>query len=781
MARRGGGRISGQVKVTARVRYRFSGIVQGVGFRPFIYRTARSFDLAGFVQNRPEGVTVEVEGPAERIAAFFDAVMANLPPLAAVSATRREKIPPQGENGFRITASAASGAAEVLIPPDIALCGACERELFDPADRRHRYPFINCTDCGPRLTIITGIPYDRVNTSMACFPLCSDCRREYEDPGDRRFHAEPNACPVCGPALTLLDEGGRPIASAEPLAQAAAALRAGAIVAIKGLGGFHLACDATNDGAVARLRQRKYREEKPLALMVPDLAAAQALASLDAAEDALLRSPQRPIVLVQKKEHAVVSPHVAPGMPRFGIMLPYTPLHHLLLREGFQALVMTSGNRTDEPICIGNREAAARLAGIADGFLVHNRDILVRCDDSIAQIVAGEAVLSRRARGYCPKPVALRETFPAVLALGPQDKSTISILKGDLAFLSPHIGDLATPQARDLFHESIAVMEGIAECRPDTIACDLHPGYYSTLAARQGMIPGREMSRIIAVQHHHAHIVSCMAEHGLSGKVIGLAMDGTGYGMDGHVWGGEFLVADEAAFTRAGHIKEFLLPGGEKAVREPWRLGASLLREACGDGWQETAAALELLPDAKTAVLLDRMMERGLNSPPCSSLGRVFDGVAALLGLRRAASFEGQAAMELEGAAGGKGDGELPFAVARNGERLILDLFPAVREIAQRRLAGGGAAGLAAAFHDTLVAALTAAAETIREETGLARVVLAGGCFQNRLLLEGLLQRLTAAGFAVFWHRQVPTNDGGISLGQAVCAAARLRDGQSAL
>jgi len=753
-----------------RISYRFAGIVQGVGFRPCIYRLAKERSLAGFVQNRTDGVIVEVEGPPEAVLRFGGDVLGALPPLADVSSVTSAEVPPRGDREFWIVPSAEAGRADVRLSPDVAPCAACLAELDDPRDRRYRYPFINCTDCGPRLTIIRDIPYDRGNTSMACFPLCPSCRREYEDPADRRFHAEPNACSVCGPALRLLDAEGRPLAAGHEIEKALDLLKAGRILAVKGLGGFHLGVDASGEEAVARLRLRKCREEKPLAILVRDLEAARLLAYLGAGEEKLLSSPERPIVLVRKRRDIPLAPAVAPGMATLGIMLPSTPLQHLLLKGGFPALVMTSGNQTDEPICIGNREALARLRGIADAFLVHDRDILVRCDDSIAMVAAGGPVVLRRARGYVPRAVTLRRRYPSVLALGPQIKATVCIVKEDAAFLSPHIGDLETPQARDFHEESVALIKRLTECDPDRIACDLHPGYHTSRLAA-----GLTDRRVYRVQHHHAHIVSCLAENRSPGPVIGLAMDGTGYGTDGQAWGGEFLVASEADFTRAGHLKPFSLPGGERAIREPWRTAASLLKEACGASWPEAALKAGILPAGASPDLLERVLGSGPASVRTSSLGRVFDGVSALLGVRSRVSFEGQAAMELEALAGPGGGGLLPYGIEEEGGVLLLDLFPAIRAIAEALPRGGTREDLAAAFHRTLAAALTALAERIREGTGLNRTALSGGCFQNRRLLEECTDFLTRSGFEVLRHRLVPANDGGIALGQAVCAAAQAR------
>ena len=759
-----------------RTRFFFSGIVQGVGFRPFIYRLAVRYGLSGFVQNRPDGVMAEVEGPAEAIQSFHTAVFTELPPMAEVSEFSTSEVSPTGERGFRILPSGSEGSPDVYLSPDIATCPECLAELFSEGDRRNRYPFINCTNCGPRLTIIDDIPYDRIHTSMACFPMCSDCQAEYDNPADRRFHAEPNACPVCGPRLRLLDGDGFDLQVHEPLQEAIHVLRQGLILAVKGLGGFHLACDAGSDEAVRRLRNRKYREEKPLALMVRDLAAADSLAEINDEEKRLLASAQRPIVLLRKKESATpdLSPAVAPGMPNQGIMLAYTPLHHLLLHDHFTALVMTSGNQTDEPICIGNREAVERLKGIADFYLVHDRDIFVRCDDSIAVTTSSGPSLLRRSRGYVPKPLTLQGRFAPVLAMGPQMKSTICLLKGNLAFVSPHIGDMETPQARDFFHETIALMERITECRPGILACDLHPGYYATKIAGQKAERSDGKLAVFPVQHHHAHIVSCMTENNLTGDVIGLAMDGTGYGTDGHIWGGEFFIANERSFIRAGHFAEFALPGGEKAIREPWRIAASLLRSAYGPSWPDAAEQLTLVPSGADTQILERMMSRGINAPLTSSLGRIFDGVAVILGRQRNVTFEGQAAMELEATAWREGESfhkpePLPFDIV-TGETLRLDLASAIRALVEKIVGDGSRKGAAMAFHQTLVEAFCQMSLSIRAKTGLDRIALSGGCFQNRLLLEGTIRSLRKAGFEVYSQHLVPTNDGGISLGQAVCA-----------
>jgi hydrogenase maturation protein HypF len=766
-------------EVKRRIRYLFTGIVQGVGFRPTIYRVAMKHRLGGFVCNTTEGVIAEVEGPAGRIEKFFSDVLKSFPPAADVSGISNAEVAVLGESAFRIIASEQEGKKEVLISPDLATCADCLRELKDRADRRFRYPFINCTNCGPRLTIIRDVPYDRANTSMACFALCPRCRAEYQDPANRRFHAEPNACPVCGPRLWITDEMGAPLrdAPADPkgdpqgdsIIKAAALLLAGNVLAIKGLGGFHLAVDATGEEAVRRLRSRKYREEKPLAIMVKDIDAASLIARIGRAERELLLSAQRPIVLCRKRAGSMIAPSVAPGVPNQAIMLPYTPLHHLLLEKNVPALVMTSANQVDEPICIANREALARLKGIADFYLFHNRDILVRCDDSVVAVMGKAPVMIRRSRGWAPKPISLKRSYPDVLALGPHLKATLCILKGGLAWLSPHIGDLETPEARDFHGESLRLMERIAECRPDVIACDLHPAYWTTRLAEE--LPH---SQIIRVQHHHAHIVSAMAENGLSREVIGLAMDGTGYGPDGTAWGGEFLVADEIDFRRAGNIRPCMLPGSEKAVKEPWRVAASLLRESFGEAWRDVARRLPLKEQESHFDVLENMMVQGFHSPLTSSLGRVFDGIAAILGTRQAVSFEGQAAMELETLVTGRTKKSYPFEIIQDGDRIVLDLRPLVRAIAEERIKGKAPTAIAAAFHRTITGALVAMTVAIREQTGLGKAVLSGGCFQNRVLLEGTVRDLERAGFEVYTHHLLPANDGCIALGQAVVAAARL-------
>jgi len=757
--------VQADIGVTRRVRIRFSGTVQGVGFRPFIYTSAQRYALAGYVQNRSSGVVAEVEGEPESVDGFIDHIRGNLPVLAELTDIDIQQIRPVGHKAFQILPSISDSLAAVHISPDMATCDACLEEMFNPLDRRYRYPFINCTNCGPRLTITKSIPYDRCNTSMAGFDLCADCRKEYEDPENRRFHAQPNACRACGPRLVLCDGHGNEIKTDDILLKAAGHIREGDILAVKGLGGFHLCVDATNNNAVKRLREKKKRQSRPLAVMVSCMDRAREIARINYEEEELLLSPERPIVLLESLDEQILSPFIAPGMRHLGVMLPYTPLHHLIFASGFKALVMTSANRSDEPICIGNEEAFSRLGDIADYYLVHNRDIVMRCDDSIAFVEQDCPRITRRSRGFSPRPVSLNRPYPDVLSLGAHMKSSVCIIKGSDAFLSPHIGDMESPLARDFLHETISVMEHITQCSPSVVACDLHPAYYSSKVAAS--MSGRT---VIPVQHHHAHIISAMAENMLSGDVIGLALDGTGYGDDGHAWGGEFLCCSATGYIRLGHVSYFQLPGGEKAVHEPWRTGAGLLRKAYGQLWRQYADSLDILPDNISCDLMDSIMDSGINTPLTSSMGRIFDGVASILGMRQYADFEGQSAMEIEAMADA-GDQALFEYEIHDDEGIILDFSPMIRSLVGCRLQGRPAAWLSSVFHSTMIRALIDVASLMREKTALSRIVLSGGCFQNRLLLKGCIQALVRDGFEVFTNKTVPSNDGGIALGQAVCAA----------
>jgi hydrogenase maturation protein HypF len=715
-----------------RRRFRVTGLVQGVGFRPFVHELAHRRGLSGFVLNDGEGVLIEAEGEPAALDAFRAALVDEAPRLARVDGVAADGLAPQGDGGgdggFEIRASAATGRT-ALIPPDVATCDACLRELFDPADRRHRYPFVNCTQCGPRFTIVTGVPYDRPLTTMAGFPLCAACRREYEDPADRRFHAEPIACPACGPRLSL------------PLEEAVGLLLDGAVLAVKGLGGYHLACDAADEGAVARLRARKHREDKPFAVMT---AAPDALVELAGAERALLESPARPIVLARRRADAPVADAVAPGAPWpspwLGVLLPYTPLHHLLLHDAGRPLVLTSGNRSDEPIAFDDAEARERLGGIADAFLAHDRPIHRRCEDSVVRA----SFPMRRSRGYVPGGLRLPVAAARPLvAAGAELKSTFCVARGGDAFLSPHLGDLDTELAYTAFRTDLELYLAMLDVRPEVVAHDLHPEYLSTKWALE------QDGELVGVQHHHAHAAACLAEHGELGPALALVFDGTGYGPDGTLWGGELLRCDLASFERVAHLDPVPLPGGEAAIREPWRVAAAYL-EAAGrpvpfGGWELVRRSLQV------------------NAPLSSGMGRLFDAVAAVLGVRERVSYEGQAAIELELLAG-DADAE-PYAW-RFGDGAAL-----VRAAHDDLDAGRPRAEIAAAFHEGVAAGAAAAcAEAAPPRT----VVLSGGSFQNLRLLGSTRRRLERQGFRVLAHRLVPPNDGGISYGQAASAAARL-------
>lgn len=748
-----------------------SGIVQGVGFRPFVHGLAERLGLRGFVQNQSGAVRIEVEGEASLLDRFLSELTTRPPPLARIDAVRWSTRPFQGDGPFRIVPSDDDGAGPIFISPDVATCDACLAELFDPDDPRYRYPFLNCTQCGPRLTIVTSAPYDRERTTMASFAMCPRCRAEYDDPRDRRFHAQPTACADCGPQLRLLDSHGQPSEFSDPLRAAAASLRSGAIVAIKGLGGYHLACRADDEAAVQELRRRKHRDQKPLALMVRDRAAAERLCVLAEDEVALLESPARPIVLLDRRPAANVARSVAPGNPALGIMLPYAPLHHLLLSElGEVPLVLTSGNRSDEPIAYQDDDAVSRLTGVADVFLTHDRPIHIRCDDSVTRVVDGVELPLRRSRGYAPLPLPLpRMCRRPVLALGGQLKATFALGRGRHAILSHHLGDLDEFTAYRAYDEAIAHYERLFDLQAERIVHDLHPDYASTLWARLHA----EGRPILAVQHHHAHMASCMAEHGLDEPVIGVTFDGTGFGLDGTVWGGEFLTGDYRSFHRAGHLRPVALAGGEQAIRQPWRVAAAYLLDAVEDlGLLEGQATPEAL------ATVQKMIARGLNAPQSSSAGRLFDAVAALAGVRAEVAFEGQAAMELEWlSSAGHVGGTYPWAITERAEPSgatcrEIDVRPMIAAIAADLRHGATSASIGSRFHATLAAIVAGVCGAIRDETGLGKVVLSGGVFMNVLLLRETTARLAAGGFRVYCHRRVPPNDGGLSLGQLAIAAA---------
>ncbi len=764
---------------TQRQRILVQGIVQGVGFRPFIYGLALRLDLAGFVLNDSNGVTIEVEGPPKALDQFQAALRDELPPMARVDSIDTETVPAQQETTFQIVHSQSGGEKHALISPDTATCPDCLRELFDPTDRRYHYPFINCTNCGPRFTIVQDVPYDREKTTMRPFQMCPACQAEYENPLHRRFHAQPNACPVCGPQVLLQDKKGQTLKVADPVMAAARQLADGLILAIKGLGGYHLACDALNSEAVDRLRSRKHREAKPFALMVENLATAHRLCELDRAEEKLLQTRQRPIVLLNQRPGNNLAPGVAPNYTTLGLMLPYTPLHYLLL-EAFAAavgpdrpvvLVMTSGNLSDEPIAYKDGEANFRLAQVAEGWLTHNREIHMRCDDSVVRVLAGSPQFFRRSRGYAPEPLRLaREFRMPVLACGGHLKNTFCLGKDRQAFVSHHIGDLENLETLTSFKEGIEHYKRLFDIAPQAVAYDLHPDYLGTRYALDLDLPHK-----IGVQHHHAHIASVLAEHGLSGPVIGVAADGTGYGGDGTIWGCEIMLVSLLKFERLAHLAYVPLPGGDQAVRQPWRVAASYLSQLYGEAFLDLEIPFVQGLDRQRWKPLAQMITKGVNSPLASSLGRLFDGVAALIGLRNEVVYEGQAAIELEALAT-PADRAYPFLI-KEGEPLILDVGPLLRAIIQDLREGIPSGLIAGRFHRAVAELLVSICRLTRERTGLTEVALSGGVFQNRLLLEQLLSRLEELNFTVYLNQKVPPNDGGLSLGQAAVAAARLEAG----
>jgi hydrogenase maturation protein HypF len=762
-----------------RTRVRVEGIVQGVGFRPFVHALAGRLGLAGLVGNDAGGVFVEVEGAAETVERFLEALATEAPPLAVIERLTATPLAPTGGRGFAIAPSQAGGERQTLVSPDTATCPDCLRELADPADRRYRYPFINCTNCGPRFTIVRDVPYDRPATTMAGFAMCADCAREYADPADRRFHAQPVCCPACGPTLALLDRQGRP-AGGDPLAEAAARLRAGAAVAVKGLGGYHLAADAASEPAVAALRARKHREDKPFAVMVADLAAARRLCLVDPAEEAMLASPRRPIVLLRRRDGQEVeagsgaagrvAASVAPGNRSLGLMLPYTPLHHLLLAIVGRPIVLTSGNVSDEPIAYLDDEARERLGGIADWFLVHDRPIHMRADDSVVRSFGGRELPLRRSRGFAPQPLGLPWPFPRhVLACGAELKSTFCLAKGRHAFLSHHIGDLENYETFRSFTEGVDHFRRLFAVDPEVVAHDLHPEYLSTKYALE--LDGVELE---GVQHHHAHVASCLADNSEAGPVLGVAFDGLGFGADGTIWGGELLVADLEGFRRAGHLEVVPLPGGAAAIKEPWRMAAAWLDAALQGRVPGRLDVVGRNRDRWEHVVA--LARSGTAAPPTSSAGRLFDAVAAILGVRDAVNYEGQAAVELEQLADPRERSAYPARVApTDGGLLRLGGADLIRSVVEELMSGVAPPLIAARFHNGLAAATVAACEALREEEGLGTVALSGGVFQNMLLLERTVTALRRRGFRVLTHSRVPPNDAGISLGQAAVAGARDR------
>jgi hydrogenase maturation protein HypF len=749
-------------------------VVQGVGFRPFVYGLATELRLNGFVKNSADGVLIEIEGEPSSLDRFVADLTTRPPPLARIDEVRWATRPTRGDPSFRIESSQQTLSGSIFISPDIATCDDCVAELFDPGDRRFRYPFLNCTNCGPRLTIITGYPYDRERTSMSSFAMCAACRNEYDDPANRRFHAQPIACRACGPRLKLLDRSGEPLAYDDPVVATAEALLDGKIAAVKGLGGYHLACSASLELAVAELRRRKHRDEKPFALMVADLEAARELAEVSPKEAELLDSPRRPIVLVRRKPGARLATAVTPGNPWLGLMLPYTPLHHLLLRElSGTPLVMTSGNRSDEPIAYQDQEALSSLAGIADIFLAHDRPIHIRCDDSVTRVVAGFELPLRRSRGNSPLSIRMPVSCAVpTLALGGQMKATFAFGRGDHAILSHHIGDLDHYEATRSYAEAIAHYERLFDFRAEVVVHDMHPDYASTRYAQTHAGP----RLIMAVQHHHAHMASCMAENGLNESVIGVTFDGTGFGSDGTIWGGEFLIGDFWEFRRAAHFRAVRMPGSEVATREPWRMAAAYLVDA---GLDPTATCAAGAP--QSLKVIQSMLARGINSPYTTSAGRLFDAIASLAGVRQRALYEGQAAIELEWISSQVApDGTYPFELVERVDAsseestLVLDMRPMIVQVSAEARRGAPAALIGRRFHSTIVELIAQVCDRLRSASGLDAVVLSGGVFMNALLTVEVLECLRARSFRVYRHQFVPPNDGGICLGQLAVAVTRL-------
>ncbi len=765
-----------------RLRLLIRGIVQGVGFRPFVYRLARELDLVGWVANTGPGLLTEVEGYPKRLEDFRSRVADEAPAGSVIENLETVWLDAAGYRGFEIRPSLDSVGPAAWVRPDVATCAECRREVFEPADRRFRYPFTNCTHCGPRFSILEALPYDRQNTSMRTFEMCPQCQAEYADPGHRRFHAQPNACPACGPQLDLWGPEGTPLATRDDaLRRAGAALREGAVVAVKGIGGFHLMVVAHDNGAVRRLRQRKHREEKPFALMFPSLEEVRQVCRVSELEAGVLQSAAAPIVLLDRVDPRSdperpadgVAGSVAPGNPTLGVMLPYSPLHHLLLAEVGSAVVATSGNRSDEPICTDEHEARERLAGMADLFLVHNRRIVRHVDDSIVRIVAGREMVLRRARGFAPLPLPLPlparpptdATSPRAvfLGVGAHLKNSVALSVGRHVFVSQHMGDLDTPEALEAFRRGIADLCRLCGASPSGVAADAHPDYASTHWARESNLP------VTAVQHHFAHVLSVMAENDLNGPVLGVSWDGTGYGLDGTIWGGEFLRVDGLSFERVAHLRTFPLPGGEAAAREPRRSALGLLHELAGPG------TIERLPRATRRAFTDAqlnglvsMLERAVQCPRTSSIGRLFDAVASLTGLRQKSNFEGQAAMELEFARNDVDAAGYALPPCRgSGSGWVLDWAPLVESLLADVRAQVPVGVMAGRFHRALVAAVIEVARAVGEP----RVVLTGGCFQNRWLAEQTIEALRTSGFRPYWHQRVPPNDGGIALGQVMAMA----------
>ena len=753
------------MSIDERRRIRVTGIVQGVGYRPFVLRQATALALTGFVANSGHGVEIEAQGPPEAIDQLLDQLRQQSPPPAVIEQIEAMPIPPRGDRSFTIAPSQSNGPISTLISPDLGTCPDCQRELFDPQNRRYHYPFINCTHCGPRLTIIHAIPYDRPATSMAAFTMCPLCQTEYDDPNDRRFHAQPNACPHCGPRLTLCDPQGQAL-SGDPFLLCSQLLAQGKTLAIKGLGGFHLAVDARNDAAVNRLRQRKGRPARPLALMLPDLATAHQLCHLSPKAERLLSSPQRPILLAPKKASPLISPSVAPGLSELGLMLPYTPLHFLLVDAYPHPLVMTSANRSEEPLCISNQEAVSRLTELADAFLLHDRAIVCRVDDSVVTLHGDRVLPLRRGRGQAPTPITVRSHGPQILAVGAELKNTVCLLKGQHAFLSQHLGDLKNLAAATFFRETIDHFLTLFQGNPALIVHDLHPGYRSSQwATDESLRPS------LAVQHHHAHLAACLAENQHEGPALGLILDGSGLGWDQTIWGGEILMGDAASCERFAWLEPMPLPGGEIAIREPWRAAVGYLSQLYG----EDLPALPFLQGHDWRPVAE-IAQRGIRSPLTSSCGRLFDAVAAMAGGRQAISYEGQAAIELMTAAGGE-IGRRGYDLREAaGEGGAMSLRPLLQQVVIDIGQGTPLSTISQRFHRTLIELLTGAIKQAAARYELRVVALSGGVFANHLMANGLRQTLSHAGFTVLSHSLLPPGDGCIALGQAMIGRCHLID-----
>jgi len=777
-------------------RIHITGIVQGVGFRPFVYGLARRLALTGWVRNTSSGVDIEVDGEPEALEVFTQALQSQAPPLSKIDSIDVRDRPFNGFTRFEIVPSQPQPDAFQPISPDIGICPDCWRELFDPRDRRYRYPFINCTNCGPRFTIIADIPYDRPKTTMALFAMCPDCAMEYHDPLDRRFHAQPVACPACGPHIWL-ENNGLQIQENKPdnpwgeeaLVQTRRLLATGKIIGVKGLGGFHLSCDATDPQAVAELRRRKLRVDKPFAVMMPDVETVERHCFLESTEAELLTSRERPIVILRRRSGSRISAEVAPGQKTLGVMLPYTPLHYLLLERAQQfpeALVMTSGNLSEEPIAIDNGEARRRLAPLVDAFLMHNRDIRIRCDDAVMRVfqlpkphlhnLSSSVYPLRRSRGYAPLPIRLPWTGSAILATGPELKNTFCLARDGYAFLSQYIGDLENYETLQALQEGISHFERLFRVKPGALAYDFHPDYLATRYALERA--EREDLPAIGVQHHHAHIAACMAENGLTGEtpVIGVAFDGTGYGDDGAVWGGEFLLADYRGYQRVYHLDYTPLLGGEKAIREPWRCALAWLHRA-GVDWEMDLPAVQAARESRAAgvdplSLISRQLESGLNAPDTSSMGRLFDAVSALIGIRQQVNYEAQAAIEMEARVDAKEEGTYPLDVAHD----VIDARPLIRAVVSDLRAGAPVETMAARFHNSIVQVTIRICRSMRADYGINQVSLSGGVWQNMVLLDRTVRLLNKEGFELLLHRHVPANDGGVAFGQAVVGLAKLEE-----